>query len=64
MQSVLHTKKLALYLASKNHSKNCQKSEWCVFCEMERTYGATRNNRVYSPGNLVNNLKKIFKKVI
>ena len=55
---------MALYLASKNHSKNCQKSEWCVFCEMERTYSATRNNRVYSPGNLVNNLKKIFKKVI
>lgn len=34
LQSVLHTKKLASYFANKNHSKNCQKTDWCVFCEM------------------------------
>jgi hypothetical protein len=31
---------------------------------MEKVFHATRNRKTYSPSNMVNNLRKIFKKVI
>lgn len=34
MQIILYTPALARVFNSKDHSLNCMKSDWCIFCNM------------------------------
>lgn len=64
LQSLLYTPALALLFQDHGHSQICHSKNWCVFCEMENIYLKTRHSRCFSPNNMINNLKKIFKKVL
>ena len=63
LQSLLYTPALAHLFQEHGHSQHCHSKNWCVFCEMENIYLKTRHSRCFSPNNMINNLKKIFKKV-
>ena len=66
LQAILHTPVLARILGSHHHSQTCrfkQQRQWCVFCELEEVYRSTREAKRFSPSNLINHLKSIFKKV-
>ena len=63
IQCILHAQPLCLELKARKHSARCHPQEWCVYCEMEGVYTATKTSKVFEPRKLVLNLKKLFKKV-
>lgn len=63
VQCLLHSAPLSEELKTKRHSRSCTFEQWCVYCEMEKTWANTKTSKVYEPRALVCNLKKLFKKV-
>lgn len=64
LQAVLHAPQFAILLEKQSHTSQCSKKNgWCIFCEVQKVYTGTRQNRIYSPSNMLQNLNKVFKKV-